>query len=107
MARDEQPKGKGNITMKTSVLILALVLCAEMVRAADACKSSAKATQRSCLAGAKSDYALALGKCANLADPAAQKACQDQAKVDLKDALGECTDQFDARLAVCDRLGTA
>jgi len=59
------------------------------------------------VAGAKSDYALALGKCANLADPAAQKACQAQAKADLADALGGCKDQLGARQMICDRLGPA
>jgi len=86
---------------------LLLVFSAVVVRGADACKATAKAASKACVAGAKSDYALALGKCANIADPVAQKACQDQAKTDLQDALGECKDQTDARLAVCDRLGTA
>ena len=34
----------------------------------DACKAAAKAALRSCMAEAKSDYAIALGNCANLAD---------------------------------------
>ncbi len=92
--------------MKTSVLILTLVLCAATARGgADACKSSSKSAQRACTAGAKSDYALALGKCANLADAAAKKACEDQAKAELKDAVEECGGQFDARQTACDKLG--
>jgi len=94
--------------MKTSLLILTLVLSAATVRGgANACQSSAKAALRACVAGAKSDYALALGKCANLADAAAQKACQEQAKAELKDALEECKDQLDARLTACEKLGPA
>ena len=94
--------------MKTSVLILTLVLGAVTVRgAADACKATTKAASRSCLSDAKGDNALALGKCANLTDAVARKACQDQAKLDLQDALNECKDQADARAIACERLGSA
>jgi len=94
--------------MKTSVLILTLVLGAVTVRgAADACKATTKAASRSCLSDAKGDNALALGKCANLTDAVARKACQDQAKLDLQDALKECKDQADARAIACERLGSA
>jgi hypothetical protein len=72
---------------------------------ADACATSTKSAASACKTGAKSDYSLALGKCANLADAVARKACQDQAKTDLKDALGSCGDQTKARAAVCGRLG--
>ena len=61
----------------------------------------------SCQAGAQSDYLLALGKCANLSDPAARKVCQKQALADMKDALQTCIAQRDARQAVCQRLGGA
>ena len=73
----------------------------------DACKASAKAAAKACTAAAKSDYSIALGICANIADPAARKACQDQAKADLKDAQQTCKDQSDARQTVCGRLGPA
>src|SRR5207245_763997 len=73
----------------------------------DSCRASSKAALKACMASAKSDYELALGKCANVADPAAQKACQDQAKADLKDALQTCKDQYAARQAACTRLGPA
>jgi len=74
---------------------------------ADACKASATDAAKACTASAKSDVALALGKCANIADPVARKACQEQAKADLKDALDTCKAQSTARLAVCTRLGGA
>ena len=91
--------------MKTSVLILAVVLSAAMVQAKDACKTTTKAAAKSCATEAKSDYALALGKCANLADAAAQKACQDAAKAELREAMGDCKDQAEARAEACDKLG--
>src|SRR5258708_5607017 len=87
-------------------IILALTTV-HAVRGADACKTSTKSALKSCVAGAKSDYALALGKCANLTDLAALKACQAQAKSDLADALSECKDQADARTTACDKLGPA
>lgn len=94
--------------MKSSVLILTLVLGAVTARgAADACKATTKAAAKSCMSDAKGDNALALGKCANLTDPVARKACEDQAKLDLQDALEECKDQADARAVACERLGSA
>jgi len=50
---------------------------------------------------------LALGKCDNLADPAARAQCQNQASADLNDARQTCQEQNDARLAACARLGGA
>ncbi|MSR64902.1 MAG: hypothetical protein EXS18_03875 [Verrucomicrobiae bacterium] len=73
----------------------------------DACAQTTKAVTRACVAGARSDYALALAKCANLADLAARKACEEQAAADLKDELETCKDQFDARQTACGRLGSA
>ena len=80
-----------------AVIVLAFMVV-NTARGADACKGGAKAAQRSCTAGAKSDYALALGKCANIANSAAQKACRAQAKADLAGAMSECQDLLDARL---------
>jgi hypothetical protein len=80
---------------------------AALAKSGDACKATTKAAAKACAAGAKSDYSLALGLCANIADPVARKACQDQAKADLKDALQTCKDQSAARQMVCSRLGPA
>jgi hypothetical protein len=74
---------------------------------ADACKATSQVAQRSCQSGAESDYALALGNCDNVADPAERKTCQQQALADLKDAQQICSDQFVARQELCDRLGGA
>ena len=73
----------------------------------DPCKATTLAAAKACTEGAKSDFNLALGKCANIADPIAQKACQAQAKSDMKDALDTCKAQTAARLAGCVRLGKA
>src|SRR6267154_1003834 len=102
MCEVRMQKRKRRYTMKTSqslgIIGIALVFTlGNVARGADACKATTKSALKSCLAGAKSDYALALGKCENIADATARKACQDQAKVDLQDALGGCKDEADAR----------
>jgi hypothetical protein len=92
--------------MNKSVLILAIVFSVTTVRAGgDACRTTTKAAAKACAGDAKADYALALGKCANLADPAAQQDCKALAKAKLQEALADCRDQADARAAACDRLG--
>ena len=92
--------------MKTSVLVLALLVCAVTARGgADACKTTAKAVAKACAAEAKAEYMLALANCANLADSDQRKACQAEAKAQLKEALQECKDQAEARLEACARLG--
>src|SRR5882724_10818001 len=63
----------------------------------DFCRRTAQDALASCRDAAQSDYSLALGKCDNLADPAARAQCQSQASADLNDA----------RLAACQRLGGA
>jgi hypothetical protein len=73
----------------------------------DACKASARDALVACREEAQSDKALAEGKCANVPDASAAKACNQQAASDAKDALMTCTDQHDARLAVCEKLGPA
>src|SRR5882724_11212616 len=75
------------------------------VEVPDSCRQTAQDTLASCRDAAQSDYSLALGKCDNLADPAAQAQCQSQASADLNDARQTCQEQNDARLAACARLG--
>src|SRR5438094_10606173 len=77
------------------------------VEAPDFCRRTAQDVLTSCRNAAQSDYSLALGKCDNLADPAARAQCQDQASADLTDARQTCQEQNDARLAACARLGGA
>ena len=88
-------------------LLLLVSAAPAAARGADACKATSKAALKACTTGAKADYALALGKCANLADAVARKSCEEQAKAELKDAMEECDDQSDARETACDRLGVA
>lgn len=73
----------------------------------DFCQQTSEHALRSCLTGAKSDYELALGNCENFADPAARKTCQQEAAAVLKDAEQTCQAQFEARQALCERLGGA
>jgi hypothetical protein len=73
----------------------------------DFCRRTAQDVLASCRDAAQSDYSLALGKCDNLADPAARAQCQNRASADLNDARQTCQEQNDARLAACDRLGGA
>lgn len=89
------------------VCVFNLVNSATLAGGTDFCRQTSHGMLRSCRAGVQSDYSLALGKCNNVADAAARKACQQQALADMKDALQTCHDQFDARQAVCQRLGGA
>jgi hypothetical protein len=73
----------------------------------DACATTTEQAYRSCVAGVESDRHLALGKCANIPDPAAAGACQQQAASDASDGAHECADQRGARKNACDRLGPA
>ena len=73
----------------------------------DFCRRTAQDVLTSCRDAAQSDYSLALGKCDNLADPAARSQCQSQASADLNDARETCQEQNDARLAACEQLGPA
>jgi len=100
-------------TWRTSVAVLAFASVAgfgshvDAARATDSCKATAEKGLRSCETGAQSDKWLALGKCANLPDPAAKKACDQQATADATDALKSCKEQDGLRQAVCQRLGPA
>src|SRR5438445_13327490 len=71
------------------------------------CRWTAEDALAFCRDAAQSDYSLALGKCDNLADPAARAQCQSQAWAELNDARQTCQEQNDARLAACGRLGGA
>jgi len=95
--------------VSTAIIIFALDASnrAAVAAAPNACNATARAAATACTTGARSDYMLALGKCANIGDPVARKACQDQAKADLKDAMDTCKAQTAARLAACARLGGA
>jgi hypothetical protein len=73
----------------------------------NACRVSTHAAYDSCTAGARSDKALTVGKCANLADAAAMRACRDQAEAEAKDARQSCAEQRKFRMDTCSRFGPA
>jgi len=73
----------------------------------DFCRQTAQAALTSCQEAAESDYWVALGKCDNLAAPAARESCRSQAATDRNDARQVCDGQKDARQAACGRLGEA
>lgn len=87
--------------------LLALNLNTVVAHETDACAQTSQAVRRSCLSRAQSDYALALGKCANLSDSSARQNCRAQATADLKVAQQTCAAQFAARQAACESLGDA
>src|SRR6185503_19033481 len=82
--------------LRAAMLAAGALLAPHLIRgtagaaAVDFCRQTSQAVLRSCQAGAQSDYCLALGKCSNLADPAAREDCKRQASADLKEALQTC-----------------
>jgi hypothetical protein len=105
----------GRDTMARPRRIAALVALAAAggiasdVRAArtDVCHLTTGQAIQSCKLSAKSDKALAVGKCGNAADAAARKACLQQASADAKDALRTCADERGVRKTSCMKLGRA
>jgi hypothetical protein len=95
------------LTAGVIILLFSLVNGEAAVEQPDFCRRTAQAALTSCRAGAQSDYWLALGKCDNLADPAARAQCRRQASADLNDARQTCGQQNDVRLGACQRLGGA
>jgi len=73
--------------------------------ATNACAQTAVDARAGCQAAAQSDYAVALGKCVNVTDPAERKGCQKQAASDLADAQQTCQGGFASRTAACQKLG--
>jgi len=73
----------------------------------DACRAIANTVHASCTAAARSDDALASGRCDNLGDPRAARSCRAQAAADAKDARGSCADGRRVRLKACAKLGAA
>jgi hypothetical protein len=98
---------------RISVAVLAFATAAglgshaDAAKASNSCKATAEGGLRSCKTTAQSDKWLALGKCANLSDPAARTACDQQAKADATDARASCKEQDGLRQEVCKRLGPA
>jgi len=71
----------------------------------DVCKATARLALNACRLGAGDDYAIAQGKCLNVADAGARSACNDAAAEERSSALDDCKDQLGARLDTCEDLG--
>ena len=108
--------GRGQRTRRSFasvMLAIGTVLATSMVNpsiaigAPNACQQTAVDALAGCRAAAQGDYQVALGKCANLSDPAARKACEKQAAADLADAQQTCQGGFASRTAACQKLGPA
>jgi hypothetical protein len=69
------------------------------------CLQTAGQAFTSCKSAAQSDYQVALGKCINIADPAARRSCEHQAAADLTDARDTCQGGFEVRQTSCQKLG--
>lgn len=89
------------------LVALGLVSAGAVAAGVDFCSETAQDVGRACRTGASSDFSLALGKCANLSDPAIRSQCQQQAAADQNDAVKTCKDQQRERRAECKRLGEA
>jgi hypothetical protein len=81
-----------------------------------ACQDATQDALRSCRSNARASYWLALARCDNAADSdddsfaanasaAGRSDCGKAARQDQRDALSSCSDQFDARIQICDDLG--
>lgn len=73
----------------------------------DACRQTTDSAHRSCRTAAPSDFWLAWGKCANVAERDERRACEQEASAAQKEALMTCDAQRNARQAVCRRIGGA
>ncbi len=82
-----------------------VILTTTAPAASDPCQAICRAALQSDKSAAEADYFIAVAKANNIADPVTRKAALQQALADKKDALANCQDQFQARQAVCDRLG--
>jgi hypothetical protein len=91
--------------LPAAALSLSLVLAPAST--AGPCGQTSQNVLRACQAGAQSDNLVASAKCANLTSPSANRNCQSEAAAELRDAQDVCDDQYDARQAVCARLGEA
>jgi hypothetical protein len=71
------------------------------------CVKSAELALSACEHGVRDDHGIALGRCYNTADENARQTCIAAANAERDEGPEDCEDQFDARLELCDALGTA
>lgn len=74
-------------------------------KASSPCKTTALLARRAARAEASSDYWLALARASTLPGAEERKAAKKQARADYKECLTLATDQYNARLRMCQLLG--
>ena len=75
--------------------------------ATDFCQNTAQDALDGCKDAAEGAQSVALGKCANISDPAARADCRKQVAADFHDALQTCQDGYASRQAACEKFGPA
>jgi hypothetical protein len=72
----------------------------------DLCQSSTQKALKSCRWEAMADYWLATANCDNLSDSEERRDCTREAREELQETLEECNEQYEARLEICEELGS-
>jgi hypothetical protein len=85
--------------------LVAGLMVAPALAAADPCSSTSKRARRACKHEVRDDFWIALGNCANLSAAGDRRECETEAGGELRAAYGECGDQFHARQDLCRALG--
>lgn len=93
-------------TLGGVVLVFALAATTAQSQT-DFCKATAADLLNACQRGVDSDYQLALAKCDNITNSAARQSCKQAATADQKDGQQTCRDQYNVRVAACQRFGPA
>src|SRR5213082_1881215 len=89
------------------VAIVTIGLSGSGMAATDFCQNTAQDALDGCKDAAEGAQSVALGKCANISDPAARADCRKQAAADFHDALQTCQDGYASRQAACQKFGPA
>lgn len=96
--------------LRATFVRLAVFLTTTVIAAAGAsniCQVTSQAGLNSCKKSAESDYANAIGVCANITDSQSQRACLQKAKSNFQSAESSCQDQLKERNQICQKLGGA
>ena len=97
----------GTLAAGITILVFTPVNAEPAADQTNFCQQTAQAALTSCREAAESDYWVALGKCDNLADPAARASCRNQASADRDDARQSCTTKTTCGWQRAIRLGPA
>src|SRR5262245_33726286 len=91
-------------TLVASVLGTA-ALDAHAATTTTACSASADDLRTGCASDVVDNLSIALAACHNVSDTDARLECRAEANAEASDARAECTAVFNARKAVCAKLG--